>query len=100
MFWYEPVSKTYIERYEREIMDAEYHLNRNFVMRGYSPLNELLEFLGIPQSELGDSCGWTATDGYCWVDFEHSLMGKHEGRPCYCIGAVFSPTYDYMCEWE
>lgn len=100
VFFYEPFSKTYIERYEREIMDAEYHLNRNFIMRGYSPLNEFLTFLGIPESAMGDSCGWSVCDGYCWIDFEHNIMGTHEGLPCYSLDAIFEPDPNYMDDWH
>lgn len=42
--FYEPISGRYFERYEREVMDAEYHFNRNYVLRGYATINELYDF--------------------------------------------------------
>lgn len=48
-------------------MDAEYHLNRKFVLRGYASLNEFYMFLGLPQTNLGEVLGWTCTYGYSWI---------------------------------
>ena len=69
MLFYEEYSERYFERYEREIMDAEYHLNRNFVLCGYASLNDFYEFLGLEPTELGEEVGWTTDDGIQWVDF-------------------------------
>ena len=100
LLFYEPNSGKFFEKYEREIMDAEYHLNRNFVMRGYSPLNELYEFLGLPTTEEGDRCGWTVDDGYYWIDFEHYPKTNARGTTYYVIDTVFAPSDEYMCGWE
>ena len=62
VIFYDEISGESITCYEREIMDAEYHLNRNFVMRGYASLNEFYEFLGLPQTERGEELGWTMSD--------------------------------------
>lgn len=99
--FYEPYSKTYITRYEREIMDAEYHLNRNYVLRGYTCLNEFLDFLDIPNTDLGEKLGWTTAwgDGYFWVDFSHILKRDKYGD-YYEIDYGFGPDYDYMEDWE
>lgn len=100
--WYDEISGESIEAYEKEIIDAEYHFNRNFVMRGYASLNEFYEFLGIPQTEYGDSVGWTCSDGYCWVDFEHRIVsnGDDGGTYVYAITPIFEPSADYMSEWS
>ena len=86
-------------RYEREIIDAEYHFNRNFTMRGYAFLNELYEFLGMPKTEYGGIAGWSLCSGIMWVDFEHRLIDNDDGGPaCYSIDMVFSP--EILEEWE
>lgn len=91
--WYEPISKQYFWRYEREIIDAEYHFNRNFVMAGYLPSNSLQYFLGIPdRGEDGKKEGWSATDlEVPWIDFEHRLETTPDGIECYVIHAEYTP---------
>lgn len=99
--FYDEISGQSITCYEREIMDAEYHLNRNFVLRGYASLNEFYEFLGLPQTDYGDSLGWSISYGYGWIDFEHRLISKDDGGiPVYAIDFIFSPEVDYMSDWE
>lgn len=101
LIWIDEISGNSIIRYEREIIDAEYHLNRNFTMRGYACLNELYEFLGMPQTEYGDEVGWSMCDGYSWIDFEHHLVSRDDGgRPVYAIGMIFGPSADYLEGWE
>lgn len=99
--WVDEISGETVEAFEKEIIDAEYHFNRNFVMRGYASLNEFYDFLGLPQTEYGDSVGWSCTDGYCWVDFEHHIVSNGDDGGCYVYSVVpiFEPSADYMREW-
>lgn len=95
----EPISGETIECYEKEIMDAEYHINRNFVLRGYAPLNEFFDFLGLPRTDYGEEIGWSCADGYEWIDFEHHLISRDDGgTPVYAITYVFEPDPDYLRE--
>lgn len=99
--FYEEISGESIECYEREVMDAEYHFNRNFVLRGYTSLNEFYKFLGLPETEYGDTVGWSVSDGYAWVDFEHVLIDQDDGgTPIYMIDFVFPPHSEYLMDWE
>lgn len=102
MKFFDQFSGKYFTRYEREIMDAEYHLNRNFIMRGYSNLNEFYTFLGLPETEQGEKIGWSCYDGYCWIDFQHLIMTDRDdpGEQIYMIDYIFEPTEDYMRDWE
>ena len=97
--FYEPISDQYFYAYEREVMDAEYHLNRNFIMRGYSPFNEFLEFLGLSTNDENDKIGWACDYGYCWLDFEHRLVKDRHGE-YYKIVSMFSPDDEYLSQWE
>ena len=100
VIFYDEISGESITCYEREIMDAEYHLNRNFTMRGYASLNEFYEFLGLPQTEYGDELGWSMSYGYSWIDFEHRLISRDDGgRSVYSIDMVFAPDADYLEDW-
>lgn len=101
LIWHDEISGETFEAYEKEVMDAEYHLNRNFTMRGYASLNEFYEFMGLPQTEYGNAVGWSMSDGYCWIDFEHHLVSRDDGgTPIYTIWMVFPPSHDYLREWE
>lgn len=101
VMFYDEISGETIVCFEREIMDAEYHLNRNFALRGYAPLNELYMFLGLPQTDYGSEIGWSVTDGYAWIDFEHNLISTDDGgTDIYSIDMIIPPNPDYMREWE
>lgn len=63
VIFYDEMSGESIMRYEREVIDAEYHFNRNFTIRGYAFLNEFYEFLGLPQTEYGGTVGWSICSG-------------------------------------
>lgn len=98
--FYDEISGESIVRYERDIIDAEYHFNRNFTMRGYASLNEFYDFLGLPQTDYGDEVGWSMSSGIMWVDFEHRLISRDDGgRDIYMIDMVFSPESDYLDDW-
>lgn len=99
VIFYDEISGESIVRYEREIMDAEYHLNRNFTLRGYAFLNEFYEFLGMRHTEYGAIAGWSVSSGIMWIDFEHRLIDNDDGGlACYSIDMVFPP--EVLEEWE
>lgn len=98
VLWYEPYSETYFELYEREVMDAEYHTNRNFIMAGSITFNGFLEMLGLPSMPNGDEIGWCICDGYMWIDFEHELMHKPDGTPYYMVQSIFPPSTEEELE--
>lgn len=100
VIFYEEISGESILRYEREIMDAEYHLNRNFAMRGYATLNEFYMFLGLPQTDYGEELGWSMDDGYSWIDFEHNQISRDDGgTDIYSIDMIFPPHDKYLDGW-
>lgn len=99
--FYDQYSDRYFERTIGEVHDAEYHFNRNYVLRGYADLNEFYEFLGLPETEYGACVGWSdgagcAFYGYSWIDFEHELVVMDDGLECYVINMPFGPTADFM----
>ena len=99
--YYEEHLGRFFERTPQEVYDAEYHLNRNFAMRGYANLNEFYEFLGIPATEPGEKLGWSLGAGeefygYSWVDFVHRSFCTDDGLECIAIDMPFVPTADYM----
>lgn len=97
--FYEPFSKEILHMYEKEIVDAEYHLNRNFVLRGYATLNEWFKFLGLPETDYGDELAWSVCDGYSWVDFEHCMIRELDGSTYYRIDYPFEPDMEWKDQW-
>ena len=103
--FYEQHRGKYFEATMNDVLNAEYHLNRNFALRGCAALNEFYEFLGLEQTDFGDVLGWSAYKlavdyDSRWIDFTHQLTniddGSTDGMDCYIIGMVFPPEP----EWE
>ena len=70
----------YFQSTKADVIEAEYHLNRNFALRGSASVREFFAFLGILDqfpNEFGDAIGWDV--GVMmeewgiepWIDFEH-----------------------------
>lgn len=122
MIFYEPLTNKFYEAYERDIIDAEYHLNRNFVLRGYAYLNEWLEFLGnenirkdIPSVKLSDLSvedkklfgyyfrnewdgardTWDISEEYYWIDFAHIPINIKGIGEVIMIYPDFTPKDDH-----
>lgn len=93
LLWYEPYRDEFFEMSEKEVMDAEYHINRNFALRGETNLNEFYEFLGLEPTDAGCEIGWDIySDEYAfeklWIDFEHHLVVAEDGTEYYRIEIV------------
>ena len=97
--FYDGYSDRYFESTINKVLQAEYHLNRNFAIGGDVTLNDFYVFLGIDKTEGGDSIGWSCLGGYCWIDFNNYCSSLDDGRKCYVISPVFSPDcFDEMEE--
>lgn len=85
------------ERTMTQVIQAEYHFNRNFALRGEACLNEFYDFLGLPHIDGGDAIGWDIAFGdefygYQWIDFEHESFTLEDGMECTLINYPFPPT--------
>lgn len=103
--FYEPISGRLFERTENEVLLAEYHFNRNFALRDYACLNEFYEFLGLEKIPEGDILGWSkwageAFYGYSFVDFDHEEHTTMDGLEITDIVMPFSPTADYLGDFD
>ena len=94
--WYDPISKRYFTRFEREIIDAEYQLNRMFALQGYASVNDWYGMLGVPETMEGAMLGWTIEDGVYWIDFEHNKQEMEDGSTCYSITPLFQPNESFV----
>lgn len=89
--FYEPYSQRYFESTLSQVLQAQYHVNRNFVLGGDIALNDLYLFLGIDGTEEGESIGWSRLDGYDWIDFNNTISELDDGTKYYRIDAMFPP---------
>ena len=96
--FYEECTGQTLVAYEREIMDAEYHINRNFVFRGYMTLEEYLSIFGLETFPGADDIGWSITDGYYWIDFSHRKLIKDGEKVC-VISPQIPPDEDSLEAW-
>ena len=94
--FYDSYSERYFESTIAKVMEAEYHLNRNFAMAGAISLNNFYDFLGLAKTDVGDIVGWSAENsGIFWIDFDHRLVKLEDGMEVYTIDMVFEPTEDW-----
>lgn len=94
--FYDSFSGRYFESTIEKVIQAEYHLNRNFIFGGAISLNEFYEFLGLEKTEFGDNIGWSCINGeICWIDFSHRRITLDDGMEVYIIDMVFEPTSDW-----
>lgn len=79
-----------------KVIEAEYHLNRNFVLDGDVSYSKYLEFLGLEHSEEDSDIGWTMDDGFYWIDFNHKMFSDKDSTIICQIRPMFSAEkFDY-----
>jgi len=82
------------------VINAEYHFNRNFSLRGDASLNEFYEFLGLSTTDEGDILGWSCGQlieewETTWIDFDHRPITLEGGVECFIIDTPIEPIIDY-----
>lgn len=92
--FYDEHSGRFFETTLEQVISAEYHLNRNYTLRGYVWLNEFYMFLGIEQTDYGSVIGWSTESGFEWIDFDHRKT-EINGIECYIIYSPLPPEYDF-----
>lgn len=98
--FYDEFSGRYFETTTEQVLEAEYHLNRNYTLRGYATLNELYDFLGLEKIDCGDVLGWAPLDeGMYWIDFNHRKLVMEDGLECYILEMPFEPRQEYLDAW-
>ena len=92
--FYDEYSGRYFETTIEKVLLAEYHLNRNYILRGFARLNEFYEFLGIEPTDYGETVGWDICGEIYWIDFNHrkAFIGDdNDGFECYIIEMPYYP---------
>ena len=98
--FYDEYRSKYFEATMEDVLNAEYHLNRNFALRGYANFNEFYEFLGLEKTDFGDVLGWSSAEmmegGLTpWIDFDHHMTKLDDGLECCMIYPVWDPISNY-----
>ena len=95
MLFYDFYTQRYFNATLAAVVNAQYHLNRNLILRGYVTVNEFYEFLGIDVIENGDDVGWDMerlmTDGLLWLDFENTYAKLEDDMECCIISPFVDP---------
>lgn len=96
VLWYDEYSKRFFTASLEQVLMAEYHLNRNYILRGEAVINELYEFLGLEPTDWGAEAGWAPMDeGMFWIEFNHIPAKLDDGSVFYIIEMPFEPILNY-----
>ena len=96
VLFYDEYDNRYFEAPIEQVLLAEYHVNRNLVLRGYVPLNELYDFLGLEPTEYGSTVGWSVEDEFYWIDFNHRKVLLDDTLECYIIETPWGPSVESL----
>lgn len=97
--FYDEWSGRYFESTIENLMNAEYRINRNFVLRGYAFLRELYDFLGLDETDFGNTAGWAVCDDEVyWLDFYHRKVSLDDNLECYIVECMYEPSVNFL-DW-
>lgn len=104
--FYDTFSDRYFTSTVNKVLQAEYHLNRNYFLNCCSQtLNDFYALLGIEPTDFGEKVGWFLDDysETYWIDFDHYKTVQEGGLEVHVIEMVTAPTTAYSegCdEWN
>lgn len=84
-------SGNYVDSYERQMIDAFYHINRNFALSGRATMNQIYKFTGHPKIDNGDNVGFDCEEELYWVDVEFELIDATATPPVVRINYIYDP---------
>lgn len=92
--FYDVFSDRYFESTIDKVLQAEYHLNRNFALGSSVTVNDFYDFLGLDAIDAGDKIGWSGLSDIYWIDFNHYCITLDDGMEILVIEMVFEPSTD------
>lgn len=96
VLWYEEYSKRFFRASLEQVLAAEYHVNRNYILGGANVLNDLYSLLGLEETDFGEEMGWAPTDeGEFWIEFNHRKAKLDDGTVFYILEMPFKPRVNY-----
>lgn len=101
--FYDELSGRYFESSMKDVMQAEYEINRILTTGWGASLNEFYELLGLPGIVEYDELGWSVTMmeemyWHAWIEFNHRKVVMDDGTECYVLEMPLAPFVDYL-EW-
>lgn len=91
--FYIPFMNKYFVSTPFKVLEAEYHLNRNYCLGADISLNDVYEFLGLAREDASfNDIGWSLMEGVCWMDFDHyTIKDEKTGEDIFVIDFAFDP---------
>lgn len=89
--FYDAFSKRYFDSTMSAVVQAEYHLNRNYVLGADPTVNDWYDFLGLEHIDCGDEYKWDICSGFYWIDFNHSVFKLDNGADIVMINMPYEP---------
>ena len=99
--FYDEYSGRYFESTLVNVLEAEYHINRNFCLGKVVTANEWYELLGIEQTIEGNEVAWYlgTEDELFWLDFDNSLAIMPDGTEYIRISMMEGPSLKWQEEF-
>lgn len=98
VLFYESHSEQYFTSTIAAVINAQYHINRNLILKGWISVNEYRNFLGLDDKAGYDDVGWLLDrfyeDGIMWLDFDNRFTELEDGLECYIISAMYEPMLE------
>ena len=88
VLFYDEFSKRYFEAKPTTVLQAEYHLNRNYCLGAELTINDWYDFLGIDHIDGGDIEYLDIESGLGWIDFDHHRVKLEDDLECWCIDII------------
>lgn len=96
--FYDEVTEQYIEKPLVEVLDALYHLNRDFTLGKDISVQDYCAYMGI-KNKKNDERGWSLNDGFTWLDFDiHKPVDVGDGLMVSVIEPMWTPRKDYYLD--
>ena len=80
-----------VESTERNMIDAFYHINRNYCLKGTVSMNDIYEFTGMNAIDGGDDVGFDISSELYWIDVEFELVDEAANPPAVNINYIWGP---------
>lgn len=92
--FYDRFSRRYFESTVNQVIQAEYHLNRNRTLGMGVTLTDFYDFLGLEKTDCSDELSWYWEDEIAWIDFDHHKTVLDDGLEVYVIDFDYAPHLD------
>lgn len=98
--FYDEFAGRYFESTIEDVQRAEYRINRDIHMAGWTTLNDFYELLNVEPLEGGEALGWSEGGNLArywqgWVDFNHQKVTMDDGLECYIVSFFQEPYVNW-----